>query len=247
MDRITKVIYINCWHRTDRKEQMEEELKNKFKYDKAERLDATVLKEGPRAATISHVRIMQRMIVEDWDTVMIMEDDASLRVSREELDGYINAFLDDEPADILCIANSCAKKEEYNTSDLYIKAINRTNGDAHHADENCGCKNGGACNGIPFYSPRFLRALNTHNAACYIVKKQVIKPLLKCLVNTIELDYPLNVSKLIDSGLGIIDSSWNDIIGKHIFLIPNVPPYARLVVQRASYSDVERRFTDHAI
>jgi len=247
MDRITKVIYINCWHRTDRREQMEEELKNKFKYERAERLEATVNKNGPHGCTMSHLRIMRRMIAEDWDTVMIIEDDATLQVSREELDGYINAFLDDEPSDMLHIGNGCSMKKPYITSDTYTKPINRTKGDAHHADENCGCSKGSPCDGIPFYSSRFLRAVSTQTSSCYIIKKKVVKALLSCYFSDTDAIQALDITKDIPTGIGIIDTSWNSITDKCIFLIPNVPPYGRLLVQRASYSDISRRFTDYKI
>jgi GR25 family glycosyltransferase involved in LPS biosynthesis len=247
MDRITKVFYINCWHRTDRRQQIEEELKNNFKYDKAERLDATVHARGIVGCTISHVRIMRRMIAEDWDTVMVIEDDATLQVSREELDGYINAFLDDDPADMLHIGNSCCLRKEYITSDTYTEPINRTKGDAHHADENCGCSKGGPCNGIPFYSSRFLRAVSTQTSSCYIIKKKVVKALLSCYFSDTDAIQALDITKDIPTDIGIIDTSWAAIIDKYIFLVPNVPPYGRLLVQRASYSDISRCFADYKI
>lgn len=248
MDRITKVFYINCWHRTDRKQQIEEELKNNFKYDKAERLDATVSKVGIYGCTISHLRIMQKMVVEDWDTVMVIEDDATLQVSREELDGYINAFLDDDCADMLHIGNSCSMKKEYITSDTYTKPINRGNGDAHHSDENCGCSKGSPCDGIAFYTPRFLRAFNTQTSSCYIIKKKVVIPLLKCYFSKINnTDDLLDITKYDPRTEQSIDVAWHAIIDKYIFLIPNVPPYARLLVQRASYSDISLSFTDYKL
>jgi len=247
MDRITKVFYINCWHRTDRRQQIEEELKNNFKYDRAERLDATVHAFGIIGCTISHVRIMRRMIAEDWDTVMVIEDDATLQVSREELDGYINAFLDDENGDMLHIGNSCSKKEEYITSDPYTKPINRANGDANHAGENCGCSKGSPCNGIPFYSSRFLRAVSTQTSSCYIIKKKVVKALLSCYFSDTDAIQALDITKDIPTDIGAIDVSWYNIIDKYNFLVPNVPPYARLLVQRASYSDIQRRVVDNKL
>ena len=248
MDRITKVFYINCWHLTDRKQQIEEELKNNFKYDKAERLDATVHKNALYGCTVSHVRIMQRMVQEDWDTVMVIEDDATLQVSREELDGYINAFLDDNRADMLHIGNSCSIKKEYISSDIYTEPINRSKGDANHADENCGCTKGGPCDGIPFYNPRFLRALNTQTSSCYIIKRNVVKPLLSCYFEEpIDTEDLADITKDLPSPKRAIDVSWAAIIDKYIFLIPNVPPYGRLLVQRASYSDISRCFADYKI
>jgi hypothetical protein len=254
MNRITKVFYINCLHRTDRKQQIEEELRTKFKYDKAERLDATVHKDGSnkkaplRGCTLSHIRIMREMIEEGWDSVMVIEDDAQLLVSREELDGYINAFLDDEKSDMLHIANSSSKPKSYLTTDNYIRPINRNRGGANHLDENCGCRRGQYCDGIPFYNPRFLRTFNTQSSSCYVLKKKMVKPLLDCyFTNVDDKNADIETLKDLQVKLGTIDYSWHDIIDKYIFLVPNVPPYGRLVVQRPSYSDIEMRFTDYKV
>jgi hypothetical protein len=192
------------------------------------------------------------MIEEGWDSLMVLEDDANLLVSREELDGYINAFLDDENSDMLHIANSCCKKEKYVTTDMYTTPINRGNGDANHADENCGCTKGLCCDGIPFYNPRFLRSFYTQTSSCYILKKKIVKPLLDCYFLNIDdkdasLHADIDALKNMQLNLGICDVSWNGIMDKYIFLLPNVPPYGRLVIQRPSYSDIQKEFTDYKI
>jgi hypothetical protein len=113
MDRIDKVFYINLDRRTDRRGEIENELNTKFNYTNAERFPAISLEPGILGCTMSHITLFRRMIREGWNTMMVVEDDALLVTSRENLDNYIDAFLDDSKPDIFCIANSCAENEVY--------------------------------------------------------------------------------------------------------------------------------------
>jgi len=79
MDRLSKVMYINLDHRTDRKKEIEDELKNVFKYNNAERLNATLHEHPILGCTYSHVRIWRRMIEEGWDSVLVIEDKSDLK------------------------------------------------------------------------------------------------------------------------------------------------------------------------
>jgi GR25 family glycosyltransferase involved in LPS biosynthesis len=254
MDRLSKVIYINCDHRTDRKQEIEAELRQKFEYDKAERLEATLHEIPIFGCTISHVRIWRRMIQEGWESALILEDDAKLQVSRKELDGYINAFLDDERADMLHIANSTDNIESYPTTDSYFPPINRRIHGLHNhlsdTNENpkCACRNGDKCNGVLFYTPRFLRTFNTNTSACYVVKKSQVHALL----NAYTCDLTTGVHKGCDSDHlvhvgSVIDTTWNPLLATYTWLVPNVPPYARIAIQRPGYSDIQRIFTDYKV
>ena len=267
MDRLSKVMYINLDHRTDRKKEIEDELKNVFKYNNAERLNATLHEHPILGCTYSHVRIWRRMIEEGWDSVLVIEDDAKLQVPREELDGYINAFLDDEKADMLHLGNSSARYEAYPTKDLHYPPKNRGKGDANHMSpippvpeseggpptgsgnvEVCACTRRRPCNGVPFYTPRFLRAIRTQSSSCYVLKRKMVMSLLRCyFVNPDDMFTMEETDPDIGRKMGWIDISWNDIIEQHNYLIPNVPPYARIVVQRAGYSDISRKFVDYKL
>jgi Glycosyltransferase family 25 (LPS biosynthesis protein) len=116
MDRIDKVFYINLDSRKDRLAEIENELNTKFNYTTAERMPGIMSEPGIFGCTMSHIILYRRMILEGWDTMMVIEDDAMLVTSREILDHYIDAFLDDSVPDIFCIANSCGDNEVYNES-----------------------------------------------------------------------------------------------------------------------------------
>jgi GR25 family glycosyltransferase involved in LPS biosynthesis len=114
MDKVDKVFYINLEKREDRRKEIEEELTNKFVYNKAERFVAIPYEPGAYGCTMSHVSLFRKMILNGWETMMIFEDDAKLLTSREEIDKHINVFLEDNTLDILCIGNSCGDNIPYN-------------------------------------------------------------------------------------------------------------------------------------
>lgn len=78
MDNIFKNhFYINLDHRTDRKEQCEEELK---KLDvEPNRFSAIQNNIGAIGCTKSHIALIKRAIENDWDYVCIFEDDIVIK------------------------------------------------------------------------------------------------------------------------------------------------------------------------
>ena len=63
---------------------------------------------------MSHKCLLRKMIANDWNTMMVFEDDAQLLTDRESIDKHINVFLEDDQLDILCIGNSCGNNTPYN-------------------------------------------------------------------------------------------------------------------------------------
>jgi hypothetical protein len=114
MDIIDKVFYINLEKRTDRRVEIEDELINKFKYTNAERFVGILSEPGIYGCTMSHICLFRKMIANDWNTMMVFEDDAQLLTDRESIDTHINVFLEDDQLDILCIGNSCGDNKPYN-------------------------------------------------------------------------------------------------------------------------------------
>ena len=73
---IDKVVYINLEHRTDRKEQIESELHKYFPSEKIQRFNAIKHQHGGIGCTQSHIAILEMAIKENWNNVLIVEDDA---------------------------------------------------------------------------------------------------------------------------------------------------------------------------
>jgi len=73
---IEKVVYINLEHRLDRKERVESELKKYFPSEKIQRFNAIKDERGAVGCTKSHIAVLEMAIQQNWNNVLIVEDDA---------------------------------------------------------------------------------------------------------------------------------------------------------------------------
>ena len=203
MDKIDKVFYINLKHRNDRREEIEQELKSKFLFDKTERYEA-ILHESPiLGCTMSHITLWRNMIQNNWKTMMVIEDDAMLQTTRENIDRYINAFLEDPNADFLSISNSCGDFTDYNEF--------------------------------------FNRAKNSQTSSCYVIKLHTVRDLLRFYFKNEEDMFAVKENDPeLDSKVGWIDVAWLEYQKVYNFLIPKEK---QIIIQRESYSDIQRKVT----
>ena len=73
---VEKVIYINLEHRTDRRTEIESELSKYFSSDKIIRFNAIKDNHGGIGCTKSHIAVLEMAIENNWNNVLIVEDDA---------------------------------------------------------------------------------------------------------------------------------------------------------------------------
>jgi glycosyl transferase family 25 len=71
---VEKIVYINLEHRTDRKQQIEDVLKDVS--DKVIRFDAIKESHGGVGCTKSHIAVLEMAIREGWKNYLVVEDDA---------------------------------------------------------------------------------------------------------------------------------------------------------------------------
>ena len=76
-DFVDKVVYINLEYRTDRKQQIESELGKYFPSEKIQRFNAIKHQHGGIGCTQSHIAILEMAIQNNWNNVLIVEDDAT--------------------------------------------------------------------------------------------------------------------------------------------------------------------------
>lgn len=69
-----------------------------------DRFEAIVDSSGIRGCTLSHAAVMREMALRDQNCIMVCEDDARFALGRDQLDVLIDAFLDDEDAEVACLA-----------------------------------------------------------------------------------------------------------------------------------------------
>ncbi len=88
MDKIDKIYYINLDHRTDRKEQFENQITTHFKdsilESRIERFPAIKHEQGLLGCSMSHLEVIKKDRQTDAKYILVFEDDFEFLVSREE-------------------------------------------------------------------------------------------------------------------------------------------------------------------
>jgi len=118
MDKIDQTFYINLKHRTDRNEEMKKEFKC-INFDKFERFEGVFDEWGSVGCVKSHIAVLEKM---SSSISMVVEDDLEFLVPREEIDSFINSFINDEKADVLCLAFNARELTKFN--DLLYRTTN---------------------------------------------------------------------------------------------------------------------------
>jgi len=112
---VEKVVYINLEHRTDRKAQIEDVLKD-IPSEKVIRFNAIKESHGGIGCTKSHIAVLKMAQKEGWKNVMIVEDDATWNKFEE---GYpILQKLSEQPFDVITLGIAFAEfnKDTYKLS-----------------------------------------------------------------------------------------------------------------------------------
>lgn len=124
---IEKVIYINLEHRTDRRTEIEEELRKVFPNDKIIRFNAIKDVNGNHGCSKSHIAVLKIAIENNWENVLICEDDAKwnkIEVGHAILENIIKQHYD-----VICLGSLGGKidmntyrAEGFQTATAYIVA-----------------------------------------------------------------------------------------------------------------------------
>lgn len=104
MSKLDAVLYINIEYRKDRREHIENELRKLFPDgSKIHRINAIKCESaGEYGCSRSHIKALETMLEHnDWNTVLIVEDDFTFRSSDpEEVQRSVNVFLDNVNPDM---------------------------------------------------------------------------------------------------------------------------------------------------
>tara|TARA_B110000211_G_scaffold86695_1_gene101721 strand:+ start:1321 stop:1860 length:540 start_codon:yes stop_codon:yes gene_type:complete len=106
MNKIDGILYINLDYRTDRKDQL---LNNLKKYDvdfnRVHRISAVLTKQcGHLGCGMSHVKAIKYAISQKWDNVLILEDDFIFTVNKDEINSDLEKIMD-ELWDVLLLSH----------------------------------------------------------------------------------------------------------------------------------------------
>ena len=111
---------------------------------------------------------------------------------------------------------------------------------------------GGASRKHVDYSSNLLRTFDLQTTSSYIVKDkfkntlvEFWKVILECRLNKTENPYKeqFNSIDVIKGDPLALDQSWKFLQQSYVFVIPTI----RCIIQRASYSDIERRYVNYGI
>ena len=92
---LEKIFYINLNKRTDRREEIENELKQFDLYDKAERFPAIhTPDQGILGCTMSHLAVFKLAKERQYEQVLILEDDFYFIINKEEFENTLSEFFD---------------------------------------------------------------------------------------------------------------------------------------------------------
>ena len=92
MEKINHIFYINLDHRTDRRSDMERQFKELNL--EAERFSAVKMTPGEFGCALSHIKCLEMALERGYENVLIVEDDMTWTVTREELDKRVGNFFE---------------------------------------------------------------------------------------------------------------------------------------------------------
>lgn len=91
---IDKIFYINLDKREDRKEEIEEELKNYDLFNNSERIQAIPTPgQGILGCTMSHMNAIKLAKERNYTNVLILEDDFQFTIPKEEFENQLTTFF----------------------------------------------------------------------------------------------------------------------------------------------------------
>ena len=110
---IDKIIYINLDRREDRKEEIEKELNDfNLPYERFKAIDYPEHGKGIVGCTYSHLAVLKLAKERKYKNVLILEDDFTFVVSKEEFENQLTQFFEQNiQFDVCMISYSISKSE----------------------------------------------------------------------------------------------------------------------------------------
>jgi len=118
---IDKIIYINLKKRTDRKLDIETELNNfNLEYERFEAIE--IPNFGILGCGLSHLSVLKIAKERNYENILILEDDFTFLVSKEEFEDNLNNFFNLKLDFDICMISYNINKSE-NTNYTFIDKI----------------------------------------------------------------------------------------------------------------------------
>lgn len=195
IEDIKHAYYINLEHRTDRKEHVELQLKTLG--IEASRFDAIKMENGAIGCSLSHLKLLEQALENQYDHILIMEDDITF-LDPELFKSQLNKFLKtrDNKWDVILFAGNNMPPYE-------------------RTDDTC------------------IKVSRCQTTTGYLVNGHFIK----ALTQNVKMGLTHLLSRPTESNKFAIDKFWFVLQSAARWYLITPPT----VIQRADYSDIEKR------
>mgnify|MGYP001278596468 CR=1 FL=1 len=129
INRIDGCVYINLDNRPDRRKEILKEMeKMGIKKENRHRVAGIYIpKNGHKGCTQAHILALSIGEMNDWDTTLILEDDAEIKIEPQEFNQQIDELLDylkekNIKWDVIMLSTANADKQKLNGTD-HVKQI----------------------------------------------------------------------------------------------------------------------------
>ena len=123
-ENIEKIIYINLQRRSDRREEIEEELEKMNLTEKSERFNAIPHTLGTIGCGQSHLAVLKLAKERNYKNILILEDDFTFLVSKTVLEDQLTQFFDSKiPYDVCMISHNVLQSEELPNNTLLARIL----------------------------------------------------------------------------------------------------------------------------
>ena len=121
-DHIDKIIYINLNKRTDRREEIEEELNHfDLKYERFEAIETPGF--GIHGCGLSHLQVLKLAKEQGYKNVLILEDDFQFLVTKEEFEKNLTQFFELDLNFDVCMLSYNLQETQNTDHDFIVKVL----------------------------------------------------------------------------------------------------------------------------
>ena len=132
---IDRIIYINLDHRKDRKEEIEKELEIMSLKQNSERFEAIHKKPGIVGCGYSHLEVLRLAKQRKYRNVLILEDDFTFLVTKEELEFELKRFFEKVKEFDICMLAYNVNEWQETEFNFVKKALNVQTASAYIVNE----------------------------------------------------------------------------------------------------------------
>ena len=218
INRLDAIIYINLENRVDRKDLLMKELeKLNTNMNKVHKVSGVYMpKNGHKGCIQSHILSLNMIKLNNWERVLILEDDAELDMSPEIINNLINKSLEELDKNhpewnVIMLATANKVLDKNNTIPMEINAADGT-----------------------MMSLNIEKLKSATTSSAYIVKKSYAENILNLFNNC---NNNMSPSKMTDPGFEhwALDQKWAELQNKDKWFCIDKDP----IKQRAIWSTIQ--------